>query len=129
MLDLLEGTSIIVSDIENIDDKKYLVQALSYVDFSEVLPELAIKPKLVKDLSYESSGKNLKFNLGYINYEIRTLWNKKTSIWDYFLDILIDEINFQKFKKFEKNFYNKIPIKMSWNKRLIKNNFWIFFFW
>lgn len=66
MLDLLEGTSIIVSDIENIDDKKYLVQALSYVDFSEVLPELAIKPKLVKDLSYESSGKNLKFNLGYV---------------------------------------------------------------
>ena len=45
MLNLTDGNSFILENIKNIGNKKYLVQAISYVEFSDnVSPEYAIKP-------------------------------------------------------------------------------------
>lgn len=45
MKDLTEQTSITINNVEDIENKKYVVQAISYVEFSDnVSPEYTIKP-------------------------------------------------------------------------------------
>ena len=56
MLNLTDGNSFILENVENIENKKYVVQAISYVEFSDnVSPEYAIKPVEGEDENKEEN--------------------------------------------------------------------------
>ena len=68
MLDLTEQNSITITNVENVDNKKYVVQAISYVEFSDnVSPEYAIKPtKTQNDQSDKTENRSKIFKIDYM---------------------------------------------------------------
>ena len=68
MLDLTEENSIAITNVENVDNKKYVVQAISYVEFSDnVSPEYAIKPtKTQNDQSDKTENGSKIFKIDYM---------------------------------------------------------------
>ena len=68
MLDLTEQNSITITNVENVDNKKYVVQAVSYVEFSDnVSPEYAIKPtKTQNDQSDKTENRSKIIKIDYL---------------------------------------------------------------
>ena len=68
MLDLTEQNSITITNVENVDNKKYVVQAISYVEFSDnVSPEYAIKPtKTQNDQSDKTENRSKIIKIDYL---------------------------------------------------------------
>ena len=68
MLQLTNETEIEILNVDDIDNKKYVIQAISYTEFSDnISPEFTVKPKYVQDNPISSNFvKNIKTKINYI---------------------------------------------------------------